>query len=522
MCCFSKWAVHSELIFQDRRSFNPLVAAFVGARAGVLEDSIHCFALAVSQEFDDVDPDDLLTRGRVREVCAYFLRDESGLERVCWRYIELLEDLGIGSREFTDPDLLADYAARVLISEAVPPRTYVTHFWLDWALSQDYLFKRRYELAPIHFFLQKKFISASQFLCVVEVYSAAGASAGEFPVERCSDVPSQWLEAVIHFLSANDPIRVRPPSGSITAPLAEKFCPFFELKARNSPLPRYSRLIGCLVGDRRERLELAASEDGLRALFPDQGDEVAIGDAIRRELLVKAYMIRRSRESFVQGLPASLHRAIISTLRLRRRVVSVRDLREITGTPSILVDPFDVLPGEIVAYSPGGRFLRGDSVSFALRDWVETADLRRDRIAKIRILTPLRDVLATTSAAHVLGVLQADPLWSTFGIASLGNSRFVEVRYYPHETAWIMARNKKMVRQIVTGQGHYVWADLVFDRARWAGYSFPRSHKTNQARGDVLRDAAGSAIGRGVNAAEVSERLSELVALMESRSRATI
>lgn len=124
-------------------------------------------------------------------------------------------------------------------------------------------------------------------------------------------------------------------------------------------------------------------------------DACAVTD--RDELTLKAFLRSKEQGELAQGVPLATHHLIMETIRKLGRIVSLRDIRRLTGASRLRFDPFQLDPGPIVVYAPGDRYLVGDAVSFCLRDWVQDEAHKKGRVAADRILTPLKPCTIATS-----------------------------------------------------------------------------------------------------------------------------
>jgi hypothetical protein len=502
--------------FQSRSTFNPLMAACLGFASGPLEDCAQCFALAVSSEVDalSLTPADVLSRDYVDVIRRALLGDDAAIERVCFRYVSELHVREIASPESVDPDLLGEFLYNFMIDEGGPPIDHSSKFYaLDWIQIKEYVELKRWLLCPIYFVLDDDFITLSEFIAAHTEYDAQ-ASQDEVCLSRAEVGDTKWRDALLHFFSLNDPSRLSAVNGK--ARRIELACPLLELKARSTRLGQRFKIHGLLPGSEVERLEFQFRKEEIAEVFTGPSGE-RYDEDVGLELLAKAFIVRRTRDSATQGIPTAVYRPLLRLLIERQEVTSVRDLRRLWGVPEIKIDPFALLPGRIVAYAPGHRFLKDDRVSFVLRDWVETPENRRGRIAKIRILTPLRSLTSTTSSEWVLRVLAADPVWEMFGVASLLHRRFIEVEFSSSEARWVFERTRRIVKQILSSAGHRCFDNLVFERTTWAKHDFP-TYPTHQWRWALLEAARQIAISKMVPADQLEGHISLLASLVGYRA----
>lgn len=123
-------------------------------------------------------------------------------------------------------------------------------------------------------------------------------------------------------------------------------------------------------------------------------------------------------ESLTQGLRASLHAGIVSTLLKSGRAMSREELCAALGFEFAL-DPVQLPPGRLLAYSRHKRFLDADSAFYVLKDWVATETNQRALIAQDRIATPLREKDFAFSKVLFLEMLDNDPVYMAYRLIAV-------------------------------------------------------------------------------------------------------
>ncbi|TPN59645.1 hypothetical protein FJ981_04555 [Mesorhizobium sp. B1-1-4] len=503
--------------FQGRREFNLLMAACIGFEKGLLEDVCLCFAAAILEEFPSlcITTEDIFDRSCTEDIRKALIEDDGVIESFSFRYVSELESRGLGSAIEIDPDLLAEYISSTYFDTRTVSIEGSEKFYAsDRIQINRYIESKLWALAPVNFVLERSCVSISQFLSARTAYeNMRHQDALSFATLEGFSEAEDWRNALLRFFSLNDPQRISADKVTGTARSLAKICPLITIKAKNQRLEQLFQADG-LFDEHAERIQLRFRDDELIGYFSADGNELDVETST--ELLAKSYLIRRQRETYTHGIPTSIYEPLRVLLGARQQVTSVHDLRRMWGLPDIKVDPFALLPGPIVVYAPGRRFLRSGKVSFALRDWVETQENRRARIAKIRILTPLRPMLSTTSHDWVTRALSQDSLWKWFGITSILHRRFIEVPFFPNESVWVIERTKRDVKRILEGEGHRCFNNLVFERYRWEGWHFPpapnahwRDQVVEYAR-QIMPAGAGPPL-------EIAEQLRLLSSLVGSR-----
>ena len=194
----------------------------------------------------------------------------------------------------------------------------------------------------------------------------------------------------------------------------------------------------------------------------------ACNEADKGELTVKAFLRSKENGQLVQGVPLATYQLIMETIRKLGRIVSLRDVRRVTGASRVRFDPFQLNPGALVVYAPGDRYLLGDAVSFALRDWVQDDTHKKGRVAADRILTPLklcqiatplriREVCMTSSRAFKRGGV----------IFRHEACRQLKPNTDKQGQRWATERTLRAVDACLTTNGLVRAGEAFFDKAAW-------------------------------------------------------
>ncbi|RWO07710.1 MAG: hypothetical protein EOS07_18100 [Mesorhizobium sp.] len=389
------------------------------------------------------------------------------IEQLCFAFLHQLEIEGLTSREHVDPDLLAEEIFRSLPSPLEQQTALCTHYVLDWKLQRKYQSYALLAHAPIHVLLDRGFPSCLGFVAARQHFDSVQ------PTERVDlnafemHLSENWASLLARFFALNDAHHMAPsPNETGCDPVALQF-PDFD-RTVTSGL-NWGWVNGLAPTDRSARLSLRDMPTTAGNYFGKVFDPATNGPRLA-ELTIKARMLQdRKVRRLRQGIDTSYHSAIVELLNASQRVVSVRDLKKHLGIRKLSIDPFAVEPGLICCYAPGARFLKGDDVSFAFSSWVEGDHHERGKLARVRILTPLRQIQPLIDAELFLAKLDHIPLWKALGVARFNDNRFITHPYLPHERLWVEKRVSDQVRQLVERFGLHVNGNCFFDPSRWKG-----------------------------------------------------
>jgi hypothetical protein len=205
----------------------------------------------------------------------------------------------------------------------------------------------------------------------------------------------------------------------------------------------------------------------------------AASDMSGVELALKAWTRAGRREGSIQGIPASTYALIERAIREKDRVISVRDLKTMFGATNIKVDPFDLEVGPIVAYAPGDRYLAGDNVSFALRNWVADATHVKGRIHQERVLTPLIPLEAPRFDDRTLRSLQSSEECRIGGVIMRADALRKLTPAAPSQASrWVKERAARSLDALLRAKGYMRIGDVYFNKVVWDLRDERRATKT--------------------------------------------
>ena len=194
----------------------------------------------------------------------------------------------------------------------------------------------------------------------------------------------------------------------------------------------------------------------------------ACAEVDRDELTVKAFLRSKEHDHLVQGIPAATHQLITDTIAKLGRIVSLRDVRRVTGASRVRLDPFQVDPGPLVVYAPGERYLHGDAVSFALRDWVQDDAHKRGRVAVDRILTPLTPCTIATPTKIRDACLVSSRTYKRAGVVFRHDAcTQLKPEIEKQGLRWATERTLRALDASLTGSGLIRSGEAFFDKAAW-------------------------------------------------------
>lgn len=194
----------------------------------------------------------------------------------------------------------------------------------------------------------------------------------------------------------------------------------------------------------------------------------ACDEADRDELTFKAFLRSKEHGQLVQGIPIATHRLIVETLRELGRIISLRDIRRVTGASRIRFDPFQLEPGPVVVYAPGDRYLQGDAVSFALREWVQDEAHRRGRVAVDRILTPLQPCPIATPLKISEACMTSSQAFRRTGVVFLHEAcSLLKPRTDKQAQRWATERTRRAVDTCLRKSGLIRMGEAYFNKAAW-------------------------------------------------------
>lgn len=177
-------------------------------------------------------------------------------------------------------------------------------------------------------------------------------------------------------------------------------------------------------------------------------------------------------ESLRQGLRGSLHAAIVSALLKSGRAMSREELSTAFGF-EVAIDPVQLSPGRLLAYSRHKRFLDADSAFYVLKDWVATETNQRGLIAQDRIATPLREKNVAFSKEQFFKSLDGDPVFMAYRLIAVDGVAKRIARTLPDlpvEPYYINEIKKKCEQYLLywaepVGTDFYLPRDVFLERA---------------------------------------------------------
>lgn len=186
------------------------------------------------------------------------------------------------------------------------------------------------------------------------------------------------------------------------------------------------------------------------------------------ELTLKAFLRSKECGQLVQGIPLGTYELIMDAIRKLGRIVSLQDVRRVSGASRLRVDPFQLDPGPLVVYAPGDRYLQGDSVSFALREWVQDDVHKRARVAEDRILTPLRPCEVPAAPKIKEHCMTSSHSFKRTGVVFRKDAcAQLKPSTDKQGQRWAIERTLRAIDHTLTGSGLIRSGDAFFDKALW-------------------------------------------------------
>lgn len=272
---------------------------------------------------------------------------------------------------------------------------------------------------------------------------------------------TEYLEVLC--LVSVDLLCLRNAAEISVAPVSS-LLPKFALAACNGPIACTAKRTQIYVGEEDAAVESHGVEidsEALRAYHVQHGYVHDPREIDWNEVAVKSFAFQREfPRALVQDLEPSLHEEIVQQLLARGRAMSLKELHAGIGLTFKLA-PDSLGPGRILAYARNPRFLEPDAAFYVLADWVETDTEKKNRIARDRIVTPLRVKKWQFTAEDLPRLCHNDSLarnFSVFQVSRLASTIAYSLPDKPVEPYYIR-KITSLLREILHERGIQVGRD---------------------------------------------------------------
>ena len=143
------------------------------------------------------------------------------------------------------------------------------------------------------------------------------------------------------------------------------------------------------------------------------------------EVCVKLYENSQKIFNTIQKIPEPIYNKIIGLLEKQNRQLSNAQLSKFLGKKFIL-EPYDLIPGRILAYGVNLSQLTNKNCGFVLSDWVSSTIVQEPRkIHRERILTPLQVKNIIIKDNDVSNIFFKTELYKLYGLIDVDNLKFL-------------------------------------------------------------------------------------------------